>query len=72
MTQEYYGYVGSILYVDLSRERVEQRKLEYNDIDEFLGGIGLAAKIIVEEIPDPRIDPFSPDNILVFMTGPLT
>jgi len=69
---EYYGYIGNILYVDLSRERVEQRKLEYDDIDRFLGGIGLATKIIVEEISNPGIDPFSPDNILVFMTGPLT
>jgi len=38
----------------------------------FVGGIGLATKIIVEEIPDPRIDPYSPENILIFMTGALT
>jgi aldehyde:ferredoxin oxidoreductase len=58
--------------VDLSSGKIEQRKLAYEDVDKFLGGIGLAVKIIIEEIPDPRIDPLSPDNILVFMTGALT
>jgi len=68
----WYGYVGKIAYVDLSREKVEVRDLKQEDVDMFLGGIGLATKIIVEEIPDPKIDPFSPENVLVFMTGPLT
>lgn len=58
--------------MDLSSGKIEQRKLAYEDVDKFLGGIGLAVKIIIEEIPDPRIDPLSPDNILVFMTGALT
>jgi aldehyde:ferredoxin oxidoreductase len=58
--------------VDLSSGKIEQRKLAYEDVDKFLGGIGLAVKIIIEEIPDPRIDPLSPDNILIFMTGALT
>ncbi len=68
----WYGYIGKIAYVDLSREKIEVKDLKQEDVDMFLGGIGLATKIIVEEISDPRIDPFSPENILVFMTGPLT
>ncbi|MCS7112333.1 MAG: aldehyde ferredoxin oxidoreductase family protein [Ignisphaera sp.] len=72
MAQENYGYAGSVLYIDLSREKAERRRLSYNDVDKFIGGIGLAVKIVVDEIPDPRIDPFSPDNVLVFMTGALT
>jgi aldehyde:ferredoxin oxidoreductase len=70
--QEYFGYAGHILYIDLSRERIEEKRLNIQDIDTFLGGIGLATKIVIDEIPDPMIDPFSPDNVLVFMTGPLT
>ncbi|MEM1525540.1 MAG: aldehyde ferredoxin oxidoreductase family protein [Ignisphaera sp.] len=70
--QEYFGYVGRILYVDLFREKVEEKPLNPDDIDLFLGGIGLATKIVVEEIPDPKIDPFHPENVLVYMTGPLT
>lgn len=72
VSQEYYGYAGRILHVDLSREKVEETPLGLSDIDLFLGGVGLAAKIIAEEIPDPRVDPLSPGNVLVFMTGPLT
>jgi len=70
--QEYFGYAGRILYIDLSREKVEEKTLCIEDIEMFVGGIGLATKIIVEEIPDPRIDPYSPENILIFMTGALT
>ncbi len=69
---EWYGYTGKILHVDLTRETIEVRELEEEDADMFIGGVGLAAKIIVEEMADPRADPFSPENVLVFMTGPLT
>ncbi|MEM1644689.1 MAG: aldehyde ferredoxin oxidoreductase family protein [Ignisphaera sp.] len=70
--QDYFGYVGRILYIDLSKEKIEEKTLDPDDIELFLGGIGLATKIIVEEISNPKIDPFSPENVLVFMTGPLT
>ena len=68
---EWFGYIGRILYVDLTHEKFEVRELDEKDVDMFVGGIGLATKIIAEEM-DPRVDPFSPDNVLVFMTGPLT
>ena len=72
LSQELYGYAGKIAYIDLSREKVEIKNLSKQDIELFVGGIGLATKIVVEEIEDPRIDPFSPQNPLVFMTGALT
>ena len=65
------GYSGRILYIDLSSERTWVRELEEEEVVNFIGGIGLATKIICDEV-DPRIDPFSPENVLVFMTGPLT
>jgi len=68
---EWYGYIGRILYVDLTRESIETRELSEEDADLFVGGIGLATKIVVEET-DPHVDPYSPENTLVFMTGPLT
>lgn len=37
----------------------------------FLGGSGLAAKILFEET-GPQTDPLSPDNVLIFANGPLT
>ncbi|MGH8750251.1 MAG: aldehyde ferredoxin oxidoreductase family protein, partial [Burkholderiales bacterium] len=38
---------------------------------EYLGQRGLATKYLVEEI-DPKVDPLSPENKLIFATGPLT
>jgi len=69
---QWYGYVGKIAFVDLSREKVDARELNPEDANAFIGGVGLAAKIIVEELEDPKIDPLNPENVLVFMTGPLT
>ncbi|MEM2928735.1 MAG: aldehyde ferredoxin oxidoreductase N-terminal domain-containing protein, partial [Nitrososphaerota archaeon] len=64
------GWVGKILRIDLSSQ-----KISYEDTmkyaKDFIGGRGIAAKIAWEEIKSP-IDPFSPENLLIFMTGPLT
>jgi len=69
---EYYAYAGKILYIDLSRGTHWTKELDRELIDKYIGGIGFATKIFLDEIPDPRIDPFSPDNPLIFMTGALT
>ncbi len=62
------GYAGSILRVNLSSGRVEKVPTEnYSDL--FLGGRGIAAKIYWDEVP-PGIDPFDPENRLIFATGP--
>jgi len=37
----------------------------------FLGGRGLASKILYDEI-DPKVDPLSPENKIIFAAGPLT
>ncbi len=67
----WFGYVGKLLRIDLAREKHTIEELSEDDAKLFLGGIGLAAKIVFNEV-DPRIDPFDEDNKLVFMTGPLT
>jgi len=63
--------MGKILRVDLSREKIRIEELKFEDIDLFIGGSGLAAKIIYTEV-DPKIDPFDKGNKIVCMTGPLT
>jgi len=65
------AYIGKILQIDLTSEKVEEKTLPEEEYFQFLGGTGLAAKTIFDMV-DPSIDPFSPDNVLVFMTGPLT
>ncbi len=66
-----YGYAGKLLRIDLSKEKgsVEETKPEI--LRKFLGGVGYGAKLLYDEIP-AGIDPLSPENKLVFTTGPLT
>lgn len=66
-----YGYVGKIAYIDLTNRKVEIKLIEDYDYKKYLGGRGLALKILFEEIK-PKIDPLSSENVLVFLTGPLT
>ena len=62
---------GKLLRVDLSSSQYETKDLDKKIARDYLGGRGLGTKILYDELP-PRIDPFSPENILVFATGPLT
>lgn len=66
-----YGYAGKIAYVDLSKKIIRIKHIEDYDFKKYIGGRALALKIIFEEIK-PNIDSLSPENILVFLTGPLT
>ncbi|MEM2872755.1 MAG: aldehyde ferredoxin oxidoreductase family protein [Nitrososphaerales archaeon] len=65
------GYKGRILRVNLTDLRVSVEPLKEEYVKKFLGGTGIAAKILYDEL-DPHVDPLSPWNKLVFMTGPLT
>ena len=65
-----YGWIGKILSVDLTEERIiEVDTMKYAEA--FIGGRGIAARIAWEEIP-PEADAFDPENKLIVMTGPLT
>lgn len=62
------GWMGTIVRVDLSNGNITQEKTEkYID---YTGGIGFGYKVVFDEAP--LADPFSPENRLVFATGPLT
>ncbi len=65
------GYNGKLLRVDLSAGKVEEEELEREYAKKFLGGTGLAARYM-NDLVDSDVDPLSPDNPLIFMTGPLT
>jgi aldehyde:ferredoxin oxidoreductase len=60
-----------LLRVDLTTGKFATSEVPKDDIVKFLGGRGLAAKILYEE-NKPKIDPFDPENRLIFMTGPYT
>jgi aldehyde:ferredoxin oxidoreductase len=60
-----------ILRVDLTKRKVQIEKISYDTIVRFIGGVGIGTKILWEEI-DEYVHPFSPENPLIFMAGPLT
>lgn len=65
------GYNQKLLYIDLTSEKKYVKPLDMGIAQKFLGGKGLAAKILYDEMK-PRIDPLGPENMIVLATGPLT
>ncbi|WP_458188246.1 aldehyde ferredoxin oxidoreductase family protein [Haladaptatus sp. NG-WS-4] len=59
-----------LLRVDLSTRRVESEPVPTAWLRQFVGGKGLAARYLYEEL-DPGTDPFDADNVLLFVLGPL-
>jgi aldehyde:ferredoxin oxidoreductase len=68
------GYAGKILEVDLSKANFKYVVLDDGLLKNYVGGRGLAAKILCDRLIHKweEIDPLGPDNILLFLSGPLT
>jgi aldehyde:ferredoxin oxidoreductase len=66
-----YGYMGKLLRINLSSRNVYEEEIREDALRKFIGGVGLAAKIIYNEV-NPEKSAFDPENKIVFMTGPLT
>ncbi len=65
------AWQGKILRVDLTNGTCVSEPLNMEWAAQFVGQRGLATKYLMEEI-DPKVNPLSPDNKLIFATGPLT
>jgi len=66
-----FGWMGKILRVNLSNGDINLEDLNIEDAKLYIGGRGLGTKIFMDEV-EPTVEPFSPENKLIFMTGPLT
>ena len=68
------GYAGKILEVDLSTEKIRTVSFGDDVLGEFIGGRGLAAKILWDRLGErwETIDPLGEENLLLFLAGPLT
>lgn len=66
-----YGWTGKLIRVNLSDGCIKTERLKEEDLRNYIGARGLGTKIYMNEV-DPGIDPLSPENKLIFMTGPLT
>ena len=62
---------GKILRVDLTSKSYEIENLEEDFVRKYLGGRGLGAKILYDELK-PGTDPLSPENLFIIATGLLT
>jgi aldehyde:ferredoxin oxidoreductase len=65
------SWAGKILRVNLSAGTVKSEPLNMGWAKAYLGSRGLASKYLVEEI-DAKVDPLSPENKIIWSTGPLT
>lgn len=65
------SYMGKLLHVDLNQRAWQAIPVEEKLAELYVGGKGFGAKILYDLLP-PGCDPLSPENVLMFMPGPLT
>src|SRR4051812_33861935 len=65
------SWTRKILRVDLTSGSCKAEPLNMEWATQYLGQRGLATKYFTAEV-DPKVDPLSPANKLIFATGPLT
>jgi aldehyde:ferredoxin oxidoreductase len=65
------GFYGRYLKIDLTDETYDVVPLNDEILLTYLGGKGLASYLLYSINP-PGVDPLSPDNCLIFATGPIT
>ncbi|MFW9784168.1 MAG: aldehyde ferredoxin oxidoreductase N-terminal domain-containing protein, partial [Candidatus Heimdallarchaeota archaeon] len=63
------GFIGKILVVNLNNKKITNEPINEEIAKNFLGGAGYCCKYLYDKI-SKETDPFSPENILMFMTGP--
>ncbi len=65
------SYTNKLLLVDLTRKSFEIIPVSSDLKQDYIGGKGFGAKFL-SDLLNPGTDPFSPENPIMFMTGPLT
>ncbi|MFC1895574.1 aldehyde ferredoxin oxidoreductase N-terminal domain-containing protein [Thermodesulfobacteriota bacterium] len=64
------GYMGRMLFVDLSTGQIEVEVPDDEFYRSFLGGYGIGARVLFSR-QRARVDPLGEENVLGFITGPL-
>jgi aldehyde:ferredoxin oxidoreductase len=65
------GYMGKFLWVNLSTGKITDESYEENLMRNYIGGYGIGSRLLYNHMK-AGIDPLGPENILGFLTGPLT
>lgn len=66
-----HGFMGKVLWVDLSKKELKEEALDEKMGRDFLGGYGLGARILFSR-QKAGVDPLGPEAILGITTGVLT
>lgn len=66
-----YGWIGTILRVNLTTGAITKQPLEPELAKKYIGARGLGARILYQEVA-PQVDPLGPDNKLIFCPGPFS
>ena len=62
---------GKVLVVDLTNKTTQEQEIPQKYLEQYLGGRGLGARLL-HDFVDPKVDPLSPENVLMFVVGPLS
>jgi len=65
------GYMGKVLFVDLSKKQLKDEALDEGLCRQFIGGYGIGARILFSR-QKAGIDPLGPENTIGFLTGPFS
>jgi aldehyde:ferredoxin oxidoreductase len=65
------GFYGRYININLTEEKYNILSLSDSILERYLGGKGLASYLLYVLNP-PGVDPLSPENHLIFATGPVT
>jgi aldehyde:ferredoxin oxidoreductase len=65
------GYMGKLLFVDLSTGDITEETPDERLYREFVGGYGIGARVLYSR-QKGGVDPLGPENTLGLLTGPLT
>jgi len=71
MAETLFGYKGKILDVNLTTGQTKSLEVTSELAKKYIGGSGFGAHFLWERMK-PGTDPLGPDNLIMFMTGPLT
>jgi aldehyde:ferredoxin oxidoreductase len=63
------GYIGKVLEVDLSSRHMKVNEVDEEILYKYIGARGLGIRLLTD-LTAAQINPLSPQNPLIFMTGP--
>jgi len=65
------GYMGKILFADLSKNELRDEVLDEKLCRQFIGGYGIGARVLFSR-QKGGVDPLGPDNTFGILSGPFT